>query len=522
MSVSPSAAIFWTLLAGLSIVALLYKKEEKKEGFAPNNNINEGSTRQTTTDVLTSKGKILINQPLQPAQASLNGANAQPSFLPGLLPSAPFGEVSQTAPLPYKDPVMQKASMIQLNSTLEDLRGFLGFEAKGLEDRSDPAIQLPLQRLKGDFQRLSDEFRVLSQSPGIDSQLTVDDINSIRSNLRFLQNTVRAIDANKDSQEGFVDIQGSNQGPRATKDELAELALKLFVEVKRLSASATNDPVTQARINILNNMRQDTMGILAKLNSGAMAATDVPIYQSDIKNILPQLQNANQPLPQLIKKAGLHPALMNLLPVKPGSKEAEYMAQNQEVIKEYMDKLMEGLSWNINLGVEYTSENKRYAGLGSGAGSGTHLGKLTTTGVDDGFQTLFNTGFPSISELQNTTNPNAKFAPGGQQGARDFGLTLQDQQQEAIAAAAPVTNDPGHFEWKTRAKQIREAIRMRGLDPTDFGALTLEQENQVSPSFSWRGYSKMICSRLANTMDPGLPETCGCPPEGWRGWSAPQ
>ena len=512
MSISPSAVIFWSLLAGLSVIAMLYKNDEKTEGFAPNNNINEGSVRNTTTDVLTTKGKILVNQPLQPAQASLTGANAKPSFLPGLLPSAPFGEISQTASLPYKDPVLQKASLLQLNSILEDLRAFLGFEAPILEDRSDPAIQLPLQRLKGDFQRLSDEFRVLSQSPGINSQLTVGDVDSIRSNLRFLQNTVRTINANKPSYEGFTDIESSAE-PRATKDELAELALKLFVEVQRLSASGTTDPVIQARITILNNMRQDITGILGKLSSGTLSEKDIPVYKSDIKNVLPQLQNVNQPLPQLIKKAGLNPALMNLLPVSAGSKEAEYLAQNQEVIKQHLDKLMQGLSWNINLGVEYTSENKRYAG---------QAGNVKVTGPDDTFQTLFNTGFPSISELQNTTNPNIKFAPGGIQGARDYPHSLQDQQQQAIAAAAPIINEPGRFEWKTRAKQIREAIRMRGLDPTDFGVLTPEQENQVSPSFSWRGYSKMICSRLANTMDPGLPETCGCPPEGWRGWSSPQ
>ena len=59
---------------------------------------------------------------------------------------------------------------------------------------------------------------------------------------------------------------------------------------------------------------------------------------------------------------------------------------------------------------------------------------------------------------------------------------------------------------------------MRGLNPKDFGVIGDTEE--VSIHYSWRGYAKMICSRLMNTMDPGLPEYCGCPPYNWNGWSS--
>lgn len=476
MDISPSAAIFMTLLAGLSAVAFLYKKPQP-EGF-----------------------EVKIKQPIQPPVASIGENNVKPSSESAPLPGAPFGSIANSTPLPYKNPVLEKASLFQINSLLEDLRGFLGFEAKTLEERSDPNIQLPLTRAKADFQRLSDEFRVLSNTPGVQSQLTQKDLLDARSNLRYLQREARQL--KNVGVEGFDDA-GANTGPRATRDDLNELVLKIFAEMQRLGSSGTSDPVTQARVTALTNMRLDIQGIIQKLDSGDMKQEDIPIFKSDIKKVLPLLPNLNQPLPTILNKAGLSPILANMLPVKAGSKEADYVAQNQEVLSKALDKLVKGLSWSVSL--EYTSENKAAAGP-----------QAEQFNSQD--QTLFATGFPSMSELATTANPlGTKFGTENSQ-TRGYPMSLEEQRMDALAAARGPT-DPGHFNWKQRAKQIREAIRMRGLNPTDFGCLTPAQEASVSPDFSWRGYCKMVCNRLTTTMDPGLPETCGCPPQGWMGWS---
>jgi hypothetical protein len=73
-----------------------------------------------------------------------------------------------------------------------------------------------------------------------------------------------------------------------------------------------------------------------------------------------------------------------------------------------------------------------------------------------------------------------------------------------------------HFNWKDRSTSICNAIKSRGLDPADFACL--DNTSKVGTNFSWRGYARMICSRLGTTMDPGLPEVCGCPPIEWAGW----
>ena len=85
---------------------------------------------------------------------------------------------------------------------------------------------------------------------------------------------------------------------------------------------------------------------------------------------------------------------------------------------------------------------------------------------------------------------------------------------------APTPGDagrgPSHFDWRTRAKQIEGQVKKRGMNPSDFGIMP--QETKVSNDFSWKGYARMICTRLQATMDPSLPETCGCPPMDWSGW----
>ena len=504
MDISPSAVIFMTLLVGLSTFAYIYKTPEEKK---------------TTKEAFT----IKIQQPQQPPPTFVTDAKFQPRLETNtILPGAPFGSIADSSPLPYKDPVLEKATLFQINSLLEDLRAFLGFEAKQLEDRSDPAIQLPLTKAKADFQRLKDEYSVLTANPGLQSQLTQKDLLDMRSGLRYLQREARQLKGSGaipvgvtaeyglswlGTKEGFEDG-GSSDGPKATRDDLNETILKIYAEMQRLSSSGTTDPVIPARLSGLTSMRLDLQGLIQKLDSGILLPQDIPVYKSDIQKLLPLLPNVNQPLPTILKSAGLSPLLANILPVKAGSKESEFVAQNQQAINSALDRLVKGLSWSVNL--EYTSENKAAAG------------KAPQEYFSPKDQSLFETGVPSTSELNATANPMGttfKISDMGSRGSRTFPMSLEEQRMDALKAASPQATQPGNFDWRGRAQQIRQSIERRGLNPSDFGCLTPAQENSVSPDFSWRGYCKMICQRLQTTTDPGLPETCGCPPQGWLGWT---
>jgi hypothetical protein len=79
-------------------------------------------------------------------------------------------------------------------------------------------------------------------------------------------------------------------------------------------------------------------------------------------------------------------------------------------------------------------------------------------------------------------------------------------------------SEPAKFDWKNLSQTIARRIRSMGLNPDDYGVIT--DSTSVGQNFSWRGYTKMVCSRLATNVDPGVPEQCGCPPVSWKGWSS--
>jgi hypothetical protein len=85
---------------------------------------------------------------------------------------------------------------------------------------------------------------------------------------------------------------------------------------------------------------------------------------------------------------------------------------------------------------------------------------------------------------------------------------------------APLPSDagrgPSHFDWRSRSKEIEGQVKKRGLKPADFGIMPANAK--IFNDFSWKGYARMICTRLQATMDPNLPVACGCPPMDWSGW----
>jgi hypothetical protein len=151
-----------------------------------------------------------------------------------------------------------------------------------------------------------------------------------------------------------------------------------------------------------------------------------------------------------------------------------------DFLQKYGDQLVNGLSASFN--VKYTAPNEVLANSKS---------------------TVDKTGFPSARDLNNATN--TAFIPADQGAVTD---KLAELPRDA-------RRGPSHFDWKQRAKEIEGQIKSRGLKPDDFGVMTI---NTPSKEFSWKGYARMMCTRLQATMDPGLPETCGCPPLSWKGW----
>jgi hypothetical protein len=290
--------------------------------------------------------------------------------------------------------------------------------------------------------------------------------------------------------------------------ELQDFQIRVVVELKRLYATGTSDPVVQARINTLNRIKDDVDDVITKIQQNFYTPSTIPIFKSDIEKALPVLGKPTDPLPQILQKTNLPPAIASLFPAGLSPKDQEQAVQITNVVKGYMKNLFEGASWGLNLNFKY--DNPNIAKLKAEAAKEDQLGA----------EQPIVTGLPGVKG-------GARFSGTGV-GVRDP-VQTQDISRElptdssfdiglpgvTINRTLP-TPESGSLDWKERSQQIREQIRRRGMNPMDFGAMP--EDAIVGPDFSWRGYAMMMCMRLNTTMDPGLAQSCGCPPQNWSGW----
>jgi hypothetical protein len=168
------------------------------------------------------------------------------------------------------------------------------------------------------------------------------------------------------------------------------------------------------------------------------------------------------------------------------------------LLDKYAGELVKGLSINLS----YTSPNDlaKAQALATAAAVDGSRGSLPLSG-------------------NSRSNVRGEFASVIQQlgSVADTGVSgFNDQSCGDPRLTGTMQNEPAHFDWRERSEQIRTNIKRFGMNPADFGCMA--EGTVVSPDFSWRGHTKMVCNRLSTVADPGIPEQMGCPPVSWRGW----
>jgi len=447
---------FLSLLFVLVVIFMLTTVQGSHEGFdAPSHTVQ--------LPKVPAASPLLPEQGATATQETATLPLPDPHLLPGALPVAPYQQIAVSSPLPYQDTTLIKANRQQLVSLLEMMKSFLAFEAQELSERSDPSIQLPLGNARSDMQVLQNAVSLLNRNPGLQPNLTLTNLNEMSANLAYLQEQVRLQGAAGTLQgpvyeftEGFEDT----PSPPASVQEMKAFIDRVQVEIKRLSASGTTDPNVQARVASLTQMKNDVQQLVDQVTQGQLVASEVPITQEDLKKSFRALGKPNEPLPQLVHSMNLSPALNNLLPSN-AQNDSETTKEIRSLLQTYGNQLM-------------------------------------------GASTVSTTGFPSAEDLHRVAQGSS---------AETHGDFITD-----VLAAYPIDAGRGaaHFDWKARAKEVESQIKKRGLNEKEFGVMP--KNAAVSKDFSWKGYTRMICQRLQATLDPALPETCGCPPMDWKGW----
>jgi hypothetical protein len=513
---------FGLLLVVLLVASFALAKEQTKP-------VHEGYVNPGSDQSLLAPAVVVPN--VNPKPSVLEGTSPAPYTPPIEKEYGPaLGEIARVNTLPYKDPALEAAPYARLAELKESLQAFFTFEAKSLEKMSDPEVQLPLTTARGDLSRLTDEISVLKRNPGIGSALTQGQTDDIQANLTYLQRKYR-LSVNsasgsellegfeslvkKDEEEGFEDdgeedfedkkdeedfedrkhAKVTKQTNNLSLRELKNLKISILAEITRLSASGTTDPVIVARINTLNSIKNNINTIITEVENKTRLESQIPIMKNDVKKFLPAMSDPSKPLPQLMNSSGLPATAANIFPAYgAGDKTGAMMAQN--LFERYGEAVFNGLSWNV--GLEYTSP-RSVALAASKAQQNRAAAKA---------------GVQMNASLGDPRYPPSKMVafPRGEMESVTAGSDVSRLERNP---SSPVST-AAKFDWRQKSADICSAIKRRGLNPTDFGCVTAS--TRMGPDYSWRGNARMVCTRLLTTPDPGLPQTCGCPPTNWPGW----
>ena len=432
--------------------------------------------------------------------------------VPGTLPFAPYSQTAAVGSYQYQDPSQLPAELNQMKHLHEDIRSFLVFEGASVSNSSDPTVSLPLTQLRADSRRLQQEIAVLNGNPGIQASLTQQQLADIQEALSFLQRKVRLFQTSgvvSDHVEGFMNVPSgappsgappsgakpSAPKTRASKTELQLLQNKTYAAILALSASGTTDPIVQARIKNLQGMYSKTTDIISKLEKGAMKPDEVPYYSQDIKVIIPKLGDPKSTLMDLSAQ---------------GSGEKLDMVEQQlakyvgnENAKSVFKDIRKNGIFRVNVGLDLGYNTNLPNDMGTKPLVLNRDFQIDGTGAFDPNLSNNNPAMSNIKPSESVT----------MDGPYDNTMSGMDDRAEAISNR----KSPSRLDWKKRVTDICAQVKLRGLDPLDFGCIP--DGTKVSPAYSWRGHAKMVCGRLASTVDPGLPATCGCPPVNWKGWT---
>jgi hypothetical protein len=290
----------------------------------------------------------------------------------------------------------------------------------------------------------------------------------------------------------------SSGSTQATLKDLKDFILRINCESVRLSESGSSksDPITGARMEALASIRSTMESLVKMVEMDPTTEVDIPVTKAQLDKALPTLGKPGTPIPNAIKNMQLPPEFANLFP--------SIMQNDPKIAKKirhmadtYLGDFMDGISFSV----KYTSPREAQAGCSRSEQFVNAAAERKRTSSS----TIDKTGFPSLDDLDNASN--SKFTP------MDSGLFITDRY-------APMPSDagrgPSHFDWKMRCKEVEAQVKKRGLRPDDFGIMP--PKTAVSSDFSWKGYARMMCTRLQATMDPHLPVLCGCPPMDWPGW----
>lgn len=497
----------------------------------------------------------------RPNPATLYAGSPQPFAPPTTaLLAPPPGQTASVNSYVYEDPALKKASLGRIKSATESVKGFLANEAPGLQKLGDPSITLPLGTARADAQRLEDEMSLLIRNPGLQSSLTDADLNQIEANLRYLQRKWRMSANSLGSVEGFqtsprsAEAEGFQTSPgsaitsapmssvgflkqwfgdsqsnyfqneistaagaagagagassgatpvaKASLQDLKNLIVQIEKVIQQITNSGTQDEILLTRVEALRDVKKRVQVLIDKIEvTKTLKEADIPITKSQHTAFMAALAGGTE-LPALTTDA-TSGAPTDTTPTLTTALDA--LGPNG----------LKNISFDWDIKLRYTGDTERtlaeeaIKAFANTAAPGARETNITSYGPGD--ETVEKNGY------RGAFDSIIQFLTG--KGGSDIVKSVSADGAEVPVIAgkeAGSTGAPATLDWKKKSAEICEQIKRREMDPYEFGCM--KDTTVVSENFSYRGYAKMICSRLGTNYDPSIPELCGCPPPVWPGW----
>jgi hypothetical protein len=532
-------------------------------------------------DVTPKGASPTLNVPkTKPDPATLYPGSPQPFAPPTTaLLAPPPGQTASVNSYVYEDPALKKADPRRLQSVLQSLKGFLANEAPGLQSLGDPSVTLPLGVARADAQRLEDEFNVLARNPGMQSSMTMDDLDKVEANLGSLQRKWR-MSANSvgNSVEGFqvptgtaspksrmaaegfqttpsafspsgpmtavgylqqwfgnpsanyfqagldsasgtggAGASGTPTVPMATLQNLKDLIVAITRKIQQLNNSGSQDPDLLNRVTRLEAVKKGVQAIIDKIEiSKTLTEAQIPIKKAEFTAFMAALTGGTE-LPTLTMDTGESDS---------GSGSGGGPTQNiQDLFSALGPDAAKNISFDWDIKLRYTGETERTLAeeaIKAAAMSALPGSEGTVSTYGPGDETVDKTGYRGafdsiIKWLSGKGSPDV--VTGISDGSSDSGSSASSSGGvPTIKGTLPGSKNgaPATLDWKQKSAEICDQIKKREMDPYEFGCM--KDTTTVSENFSYRGYAKMICARLGTNYDPSIPELCGCPPPTWAGW----
>ena len=315
---------------------------------------------------------------------------------------------------------------------------------------------------------------------------------------------------------------GSSTDP-ITIPDIQDIINKCNIEILRLEASGATDTVTTQMISNIKKIQQGFQQLLAEVKNGDRTIDSIHMTQMDVKDILVQIgKNGGSGVSRTLDSLGINNLLSSLFPTY-ASGDISGAQVARQIFDKYLTNMSNNLSWDVEFNYKGQAEqdvaanyasamnDARYVAdtMGRPAASNTNT---STAGSYTNNAASYGGVFSSvIAGLTGQTPSSVTVTNGANAGGVNAGGS-----SSAAAAAAGSHNTMG-FDWKKRSTEICNNIKGRGYKPYDFGCLD-DPDARQHVNFSWRGYAKTVCTRLATLYDPSIPELCGCPPPSWNGW----